>query len=451
MPFFTYKAQDPSGKTAQGSIQAATQDEALRALLQAGMKVELIHPAGSPPPASASKPSQAQITRPQIQSAPRQTQVSRGPVQPNIQIAQPASPPQIRTAVGSDKERFFLFSQLAAAFRAGLNPVQTFQEVSQRSRGAFTPALEALAQTATEGGSIARTMAKYPDLFPNHVVGLTAAGEQGGFLPEAFQQISMQAESAHKFKRWFFWVWLVFVNAILVIPGFWWATRGMLDSWDTIDKAGGGGTQKENIGVVGGALMKQLLWPVGPTLLAFLAVFYVIYRFLGSRKTLRLRHELGLKWPVYGKRARHENLAIFTWTLGQLSKVGLAPANAYRLAAETAPNIVMRDQLAKLANQLSGAERMSDIVKGTHLFPEEFEPMIATAEYTGDLAGAFQHLSDSTRNEFQLAENYAKMRSGCWGALGCGVTSAIAMMIFFYAWYTELPARVLKGMEWLVR
>jgi hypothetical protein len=45
--------------------------------------------------------------------------------------------------------------------------------------------------------------------------------------------------------------------------------------------------------------------------------------------------------------------------------------------------------------------------------------------------------------EFLAAQNYAKVRSGCWGLLACFVTSGISMIIFFYAWYHDVPNAVL--------
>jgi type IV pilus assembly protein PilC len=369
---------------------------------------------------------------------------SRPAQQSGVVFNQPTALPTVRTQHGTDKDRFFLFSQLAAAFRSGLNPVNVFSEVSQRSRGIYHESLEALAKTAIEGGSLSRTMARYPDLYPEHVVGLTEAGQQGGFLPDAFEQISLQAQAAHKFKRWFFWIWFVFVNTLFLIPGMWWACRSLVASFDANWYGNGGATPS-----VGSVFAKELLWPIGPAFILLCLACWALYAYFGSRVAKRFRHKMGLRAPVYGKRAKHENLSIFSWSLARLSYAGLAPATAYRLAADTAPNLEMRDEFIALATRLSGAEKMSQIIGGSNLFPEEYAPLVATAEYTGDLPGAFQQLSEISRDEFKTAETYAKMRSGCWGMLAFFVVGGIAMAMLCYTWYRVIPDRVLKEVEWL--
>ena len=103
--------------------------------------------------------------------------------------------------------------------------------------------------------------------------------------------------------------------------------------------------------------------------------------------------------------------------------------------------------LREVSRRLRGSEKLSDIVAGTRLFPDEYAPVIATAEYTGDIPGALENLSRASGGEYYAAQNYAKMRSGCWGALGCFMTSAIMLGMLFYAWYWELPKKVLEGMD----
>jgi type II secretory pathway component PulF len=458
MRFFTYKATDAKGQPANGTIQAATADDARLALVRAGWTVYDVQASNaqpSPPSPATPKPQSpngfptqanpGQIilgapgkaaAEPQRQAQPASQVAPRtggaAPVtasrNPSIAISNQTSPsarqskapyvspaantrPKVRTERASDKERFFLFSQLAAAFRTGLNPVTTFSEIASRSRAHFHEALEALAKASVEGGSLSRTMALYPDLFPEHVVGMTEAGQQGGFLPD----------------------------------GMWWTTRSLLKAWELADaqpNAGGESAAK--------AFWQTLVWPIGPAFLLLCFICWATYAYFGSRLAKRFRHRIGLRAPVYGKRARHENLSIFSWTLARLSHSGLPPSTAYQLSAETVPNLEMRDELRELAGRLSGAERMSQIIGNSRLFPDEYVPIIATAEYTGDLPGALQQLSDMSRNEFQTAETYAKMRSGCWGMLAFGVVGGLAMAMLMYTWYHELPAKILKDFEWFL-
>jgi type II secretory pathway component PulF len=469
MPFFQYQATDASGQRRDGTLRADSMDAALAALRQGGLQVHTLdgRPVGGPAP-QPPRPQVRPTATPPRPVAPQPAPAARpaknaaaasGPLiitrpdpalanAPAPVVGQPAvAPIRYRTIIGTDKDRFFLFSQFAAATRAGINPAQAFDQISNRTKPYYRDSVRALSAAAVEGADLATIMERYPDLYPEHVVGMTRAGQQAGYLPEAFEEVARQAENAHKFKRWFFWIWFVAINAIVSIPGMWWATQAMVRGYERIEAKGGQGGPGMGFQEMAGAYWEKLAWPFGPAFLLFCFVLYILKRYFGSRVARRFRHRIGLKFPVYGPRTKHENLARFSWSLSRLSKAGFAPANAYMMAAETVPNLEMRDQLREIAGRITEATKMSDILHGSRLFPDEYAPVVATAEYTGDLPGAFDQLSRSSQSEFETAQNYAKARSGCWGALGCFVTSGIMLAILWYVWYHQLPAVILKGMD----
>jgi type II secretory pathway component PulF len=461
MRFYQYTARDSTQKQVGGTIQAASEAEARQSLTKFGMEILALREilAGQQPqtPAPTAKPTPRPAASQQL---PRQqTPVPQRPIQQppqqspyNYNQAPPPkiTPPKqsqpvsiIHTAAGTDKQRFFIFSQLASAFRAGLNPAQTFHEVSQRSAGQFRPSLEDAANSVTEGKTFSQVLERYPDLYPEHVVGMVRAGEVAGFLPDAMDEVARQAESAHAFGRWFFWVGFLIVNFLLSIPGIFIVRVAMLNMIDDVNKTGGAGGAAAGLQAYKDELWKALLWPWGPITLGIYAALWVFKKFYMARTAKHFRHSVGLKWPVYGKRARHENLARFAWTMSRVSRAGVAPAQAWQLAANSVPNLTFRDELLNIGSQMRDQTRMSDIIHRSPIFPEEYAPYVATAEYTGDLPGAMEQLSRVSAGEFMAAQNYAKIRSGCWGFLGCFVTSGIGAIIFAYAWYNEVPKKVL--------
>ena len=91
--------------------------------------------------------------------------------------------------------------------------------------------------------------------------------------------------------------------------------------------------------------------------------------------------------------------------MAHVSKAGISPARAWQLAADSVPNLAFRAKVSGVGQQLSGSEKMSDLVFRSNLFPDEYAPMVASAEYTGDLPGAMQKLSDLSAGEFVAAQN----------------------------------------------
>jgi type II secretory pathway component PulF len=151
---------------------------------------------------------------------------------------------------------------------------------------------------------------------------------------------------------------------------------------------------------------------------------------------------VGHRFPVFNKRTRHEGLSVFAWTASKLAKSGLSPARTWSLAAESVPNNAMRDEMVAMGLRLNGSEKLSDIVRGSPIFTEEYMPLIATAEVTGDIPGTLDRLSQASRTEFETAETYAKMRSGCWGALGCLVTAFFGIAVICWVYYRVIPSRI---------
>lgn len=397
---------------------------------------------------------QDQIDLSQAPSAPPGMQLS-GPAFQNYQpqgapvvINVPAAPVKtnVFTAPGTDKERMFLFAQLAAAFRAGINPANAFQEVATRTPAKYRDSLMEMATQATEGLPASAVMERYPDLYPEHIPYTIKAGEVGGFIPDAYDAVSQQAENAHKFRRWFWFVYIVLINALLSLPLAWFAKVAMVESYKSVEKSGAPGPS-EAIGVVAKTFFGLILWPYGPLTIGLLGAFWVLYKFLISRVTKSFRHYLAYKWPVVGQRARFEGLTSFSWVMGRLGQSGIPYSTSWELAAGAVPNLTMRNELLQSQQKLTGSERASDLISNTRIFPPEYASVVATGEYAGNVPGSLEQLSRMSRQDFETQTNLSKARTGCWGALGCFVTTAICLMIVLIGWYYDLPKVILSGME----
>jgi type II secretory pathway component PulF len=424
MPFFRYSATDSSGKVVSGTLQAEDSGAARAALLRAGMsRVDLGGQSANAPiaHAAASRPPPARV-----QAAPGPAVVTEN-------------------ERGSDKDRIFLFSQLAAAFRSGINPAMIFNELSQKGPLQFRRSLADLAKKTGEGGLMSDVMARYPGLYPSSVVALTRAGESGGFVAEAFEETARQAESAHRFKRFFMWTWYVGLNALLSIPLVLIMTRALLAYWDAVDKSGGTG---DSFAMLGRSIVAKLIWPWGPVTVVLYVGLWGLKRYFETDKMTLFRHRLGLKYPILGPRARQENFARFSWTLANLSRAGIPPARAWQMAAETVPNLAMRDLLGHAGTGwLEGREKLSDLIHRSGVFPPQYAPMVATAELTGDIPGAMDNLARMSNSEFEVATNMAKLRGGSWGCTLLFATGGIAMIIVCWFYYHELFNKVLDGID----
>jgi type II secretory pathway component PulF len=415
MPYYRYNATDSQGKAVEGTVQASTPQEASATLTQRGFKVR-----------------QIVDTRSIAQAAP-----GAAPAQ------QTAAGPTIRTRAGSDKDRFFLFSQLSDLFKAGVPPVQALEGLGQRmSHTGFKRSLEHAANSARNGGAISEVFAQYPYLYPPHVIGTMRAAETAGFLPEALARISAQAEEAHKFRRMLWLFWAVAINFLLTVPlaiGF---TRGLLHAFRLHEEGRGGGLQ-----LVLQGIWEKLVWPWGPIALGTWFGVWLLLKILGSMRFRNFRHRLGLRVPIYGKRAKHECLAIFSWVLAKVSHAGLPPNRAWEMATSAVPNIEMQEVLERVGARFGEGRRFSDVIFESRLFPEEYAPMMATAEMTGDIPKVLDQMAHMSGKDYENQTAYAKLRTGGFSCCGCVGTWGAVAIVLAYFYYRELINTVLEGLE----
>ena len=450
MPFFRYAATDPQGKAVQGTVQATTPDEVARSLEQRGFKLTAILDPGAkhaiPAAVQPVAPSAPPVSVTPQRVVPIVLETPSTPVVHQVSGARKPLTPK-RTRRGSDKERFFLFTQISNFLRAGVNPHQAFGDMGSRVRSEdYREAMLAVAQHAAEGIPISDVLAAYPDLFPTHVVGMVRAGEVGGFLPEAAQAAAQQAEAAHKFRRSLWFVWVVAIHAFLAIPVGYLAYRLFPRAYEITESSGasdfGGG-----VSAISSAFWELMLWPIGPAVLFVYAITIVLYLWANSRPMTARRHGWSLKTPLLGGRAKNEGLSLFAWVLSKVAQAGMPPNRSWEHGVETVPNLALREKLRAMGGRLHSGERLSTAFYDSHLFPDEYAPMMATAEMTGDVPGTLHKLSELSRQEFEISTTKSKAAAWIMSSTAVMVTAGILLIFLVVMWYYRMPETILKGME----
>jgi type II secretory pathway component PulF len=399
MPFFQYQATDKHGRQVGGTLQAASLDEASRALAVQGFQVSSL----VDPSLIANSP----VARPIPQERP-------SPVQMRSPSKAAMGEPR-KTKYTKDAEVYFLFSQLASYAKSGINPAQAFTEIaSKQQRDDLKEALLFTASRVGEGGSIADCLAMYPYLFPPHAVGAVRAGETGGYLPEAFESVAKQADDSRRMRRWMVWLGWFAVGIPPVIPVGRALFKAVLGSWSVQDATGGTAPVASTVAA---GFVKEITGPLGIVSLIVFATFATVALLWQTMKFRALRHRFALKLPTIGRRARAEAFASFTWHLGKLSHAAVPPRNAFQLAAETVPNLEIRGALEREGNRMTDRTKLSDALHGTKMLPYELAAMVQTGEVTGDVAGQLFNGARAQTEEFEHQSKYLTQRVGCWMSL----------------------------------
>lgn len=439
MASFRFSATDADGRRVEGSIEADDHSTALRLLREGGYKNGQVN--RETPVAAPSQPKPRPVV-PKVAPAP----VVVRPVTPVAVAAPQPTPPSTAKdkTKGSDKDRHLLFSQLAQQLNAGISPAAAFANIGRSTRTKFREAFLEIGRANEQGVPPSTVMEHYPRLFPPQVVGLSRAGEEGGFLPEAYSQISQQAQDTHKFRKFHWFIGPSILRFVVLVPGAVLGARAMLTWWKLMDATGGTG---DTWGLGMQAFAEELKWPVGPlTALAYF-ILLLIWIWWKSDMMKRARHAAGLRIPIYGPRARNECVNIFCWTLSRLSESGVSPQRSWEVAISAVPNLEMRERLAKAGRLMRDGTKLSQVVFESKLFPEDYAPVISTGEMVGDLPGSLKRLADVSRSDFETQTTKAQAQSISFGCTFGLVTSGVACIILAYMWYNQLPKTMLEGFE----
>lgn len=404
MPFFQFQATDKQGNPVQGTVQAGSLDEANGALTKQGLQVT-----GLRDPSVMAAPSVQSAAPPRVATFERPG--TPAPVRVNTPASRPLGEPR-KTRYSQDKDIYFIFSQLAAYFKSGINPAQAFTEIGNKQvREDIREAMLFVASRVTEGSGIADLLALYPFLFAPHVVGAVRAGEMGGYLPQAMENISAQADSSRKMRRWMVWLGLFAIGIPPAIPLGKALFNSVLSSWDAQEATGG---TAPVAATVGKGFMQEILGPIGIYSLIVLVLFIILAFTWQSMWFRTLRHRLALMVPTVGKRARAEGFAAFTWNLSNLSRAGISPRQSFRLATETVPNQDIRLALERQADQMTDQTKLSEALHGTKMLPHELSAMVQTGEITGDVPGQLMNGARIQQQEFDHQDKNVRTRVGCW-------------------------------------
>lgn len=391
MPFYRYTAIDSSGRQMAGSIQARDTVEAAGSLQIRGYKAI------------------------QFQSKDQDF---------------------VRTKRANDRDLMYMFAQLASMTRAGISPASAFEKLAERPpRGFLREILLNISRAAKQGEKVSEQMAKYLDVFPSSCVAMTRAGEYGGFLPEAFQNLADHFAGSASFKRWFwflkFTTWQSVLTVVLFIPA-------LPSAWQTF-QAGGG------LSVFIESYSRMLLRSVLPIAGSIALLVIIVMIVLRSHSCIRFRHRFVLRLPWgFGARAREESLRTSLWSLQRLSKAGIAPGTAWALSAATAPNVEYAIRLAESGRALASEKPLSAAMLKSELFPPDYGQLLSTAEFTGDIPNTLEQMLKLTDTDYEVANTRSRAGLSQVGCLIMLVTAGIVVVLFVALYYGQVFEQVEK-------
>lgn len=366
MPVFSYSARDRnSGKTVDGTIDAATQAAGLGILRERGLVVTSIAEARGAAAAKARKSGR-------------------------------------RRKVTTDD--LVIFSrQMATMVNAGLPLIEGLSVLGDQLENAtFRDVIKQIERDVESGSQLFEAMAKNPRVFNELYVNLIRAGEASGMLDQILLQLSTYLEKAaalqRKVKSAMIYPSIIMSVAfgvvslllIKVVPVF----SKIFDSFDA------------ELPVATQILVNTSYWLTDHVLYIVGIIGVTVFLIVQYVRTPAGRYQLDsmmLKSPVIGNLFRKVAVAKFTRTFSTLLRAGVNILVSLEIVAKTAGNKIVEEAIDTTRNAIREGESIVVPLRESGVFPPMVVRMIDIGERAGSLDEMLNKIADFYEEQVETA------------------------------------------------
>lgn len=388
MPKFNYVAMDSRGKETKGSLDVATQNEAITRLKEMGYFPTKVVEADKTKEKSDKK----------AKSPDRPAAKKKGGLNFNIRI--PGLGGKVKTKVLTTFTR-----QLATLVDAGLPLLRGLRVLERQEKNAVLKGVLVDLAMAIEGGStFSEGLAQHPKVFNRLYISMVKAGEMGGVLEVVLNRLSEFMEKAQKIKgkvvaAMFYPVAVMTVAVVIlgvlmvfVVPKFQEIFKDMLE--------GASLPAFTNLVLeISNTIKDHFVWT-----LVGVVVFVICFKiFVRTKVGRRLFDKFKLNMPVLGPVISKVAISRFTRTLGTLVSSGVPILQALTIVKETSGNVVIGEAVAAVHESVKEGETITAPLEAANVFPPMVISMVDVGEQTGALPEMLMKIADNYDDEVDNA------------------------------------------------
>jgi type IV pilus assembly protein PilC len=388
MPKFSYVAMDQKGKEQKGTIEVASQNEAITRIREMQLfptkivEVDKVKEKGDTRAAPAGKAGKKKSGR------------------VNINIRIPGLGGSVKSKVLTTFTR-----QLATLVDAGLPLLRGLRVLEKQEKNPTLKSVIGDLSLAIEGGStFSEALAQHPKVFNRLFVNMVKAGELGGVLEVVLTRLAEFMEKAQKIKgkviaAMFYPVAVLIVATgilillmVKVVPQFKAVFENMIE-----------GAQlpafTRFVMKISDTVKDNILMTLG-VLAAFVVVFMIFVRTKFGR---HVWDKFKLKMPIIGPVVNKVAISRFTRTLGTLVSSGVPILQALTIVKETAGNVIVSNAVGAVHESVKEGETITAPLEASGVFPPMVISMVDVGEQTGALPEMLLKIADNYDEEVDNA------------------------------------------------
>ncbi len=382
MPKYNYVALDAHGKETKGTIEVASQNEAIGRVKEMGLfptKITETDKAAKEGKSAGKK----------VKAKPAAKAKGKKGKGMSINIAIPGMS-------GVKPKVLMTFTrQLATLVDAGLPLLRGLRVLEKQERNPNLKRILGDLALSIEGGStFSEALAQHPKVFNKLFVNMVKAGELGGVLEVVLKRLAEFSEKAQKIKGKVKAAMFYPVAVLIVAVGIMILLMTMV-----VPKF------KEVFGGMGITLPKFtvfVLWVsdmirnnILATAGALAVVVVVFLLFIRTKFGRHVWDKTKLVMPPTGPVVSKVSISRFCRTLGTLVSSGVPILQALTIVKETAGNVIISNAVAKVHESVKEGETITAPLESSRVFPPMVISMVDVGEQTGALPEMLLRIADN--------------------------------------------------------
>ena len=369
MARYTYVALDSRGQESTGVVEAASTNEAIGQLRQAGYF-----------PTNVSE--EATLTALKTKDRrPKEKKAPPGKKAGSINIV------LFQRKTVKPKALMIFTRQLATLIDAGLPLLRGLSVLAKQERDSvLKKTINKLADSVQGGSTFSEGLAQHPLLFNNLYVNMVRAGELGGVLEVVLTRLAEFQEKAQRIKNKvvaaMVYPIIVLVLALAIMT---FLMLFIVPRFEAIfhDMLGDKPLPAITLFVIGVSGFVQKHWAI---LLGLLVGIITIYKVVARTRAGRAGFDrIKLRAPLFGDLIRKTSISRFSRTLGTLVTSGVPILQALTITRETAGNMVIARAISQVHDRVKEGESIVLPLETSGAFPPMVISMIDVGEETGQL------------------------------------------------------------------
>lgn len=379
MPAFAYTALDARGQEVSDTLEAASEQEAIQALRQAGYYPTSVLEAGKAAKAAKAKGAKA----PKAKGTGLKKDI-------NISI------PFLERKTIKPKTLMIFTRQLATLIDSGLPLLRGLTVLGkQEPDPVLRKTIGKLADSVQGGSTFSDGLGQHPKIFNKLYINMVKAGELGGVMELVLVRLADFQEKAQKLKNKvvsaMFYPVIVLVIAIAIMA---FLLVYIVPKFEQIfaDMLGGKPLPALTEFVIGTSRFVQgnFLLIAGAVVL-FIIAYSLIAR---TEKGRAVIDAILLRLPLFGDLIKKSAISRFSRTLGTLVTSGVPILQALNITRDTAGNVVLANSIQNVHDSVKEGESIVTPLEKSGVFPPMVVSMIDVGEETGQLPEMLLKIAD---------------------------------------------------------